>query len=199
MQVYLHSEARKATGDRILDTRRAKFEAALKTLHEGLSKPRCVKEYDKVQRRLGRELERHKRVSYQYKIDVLRKKDSTHAKAVTFTHLSAFEQQTQASGGYILHTSHTDWSASQVARTSSLARLCAQPIWASPSVRVKFNYQGRWISGRINRITKRATVLVDNPTGELMSDGRRYIRRYVPLSELRPAFANANRDSGSRW
>ena len=64
--------------------------------------------------------------------------------------------------------------------------------------RVKFNYQGRWISGRINRITKRATVLVDNPTGELMSDGRRYIRRYVPLSELRPAFANANRDSGSR-
>ena len=117
LQVYLHSEARKATGDRILNTRRAKFEAALKTLHEGLSKPRCVKEYDKVQRRLGRELERHKRVSYQYKIDVLRKKDSTHAKAVTFTHLSAFEQQTQASGGYILHTSHTDWSASQIART----------------------------------------------------------------------------------
>ena len=70
-----------------------------------------------MQRRLGRELERHKRVSYQYKIDVLRKKDSTHAKAVTFTHLSAFEQQTQASGGYILHTSHTDWSASQIART----------------------------------------------------------------------------------
>ena len=56
-----------------MNTRRAKFEAALTKLHEGLSKPNCVKEYDKVLRRLGREIERHKRVSFQYKVNVRRK------------------------------------------------------------------------------------------------------------------------------
>ena len=52
--------------------------------------------------------------------------------------------------------------------------------------RVKFHYRGRWLNGRVNRITKRATVLVDDPVGQLWSDGRRYARYYVPLGELRP-------------
>ena len=64
--------------------------------------------------------------------------------------------------------------------------------------RVKFRYEGRWLNGRVNRITKRATVLVDDPTGELMSDGRRYVRYYVPLGELRPVLADAARDSRAR-
>ena len=51
--------------------------------------------------------------------------------------------------------------------------------------RVTFHYQGRWLEGRVNRITKRATVLVDDPTGERWSDGGRYVRYYVPLGELR--------------
>ena len=68
-------------------------------------------------RRLGREIERHKRVLFQYKVDARRKKGTTRAAAVEFTHLSAFEQQTQASGGYVLCTSHTGWTATEVART----------------------------------------------------------------------------------
>ncbi len=50
---------------------------------------------------------------------------------------------------------------------------------------VSFCYQGEWLNGRVNRITKRATVLVDDPKGDLWSDGHRYIRYYVPLRELR--------------
>ena len=66
--------------------------------------------------------------------------------------------------------------------------------------RVKFRYQGRWLKGRVNRITKRATVLIDDPTGELMSDGRRYVRYYVPLGELSPVLAEPARDSRApRW
>lgn len=61
--------------------------------------------------------------------------------------------------------------------------------------RVKFRYQGRWLNGRVNRITKRATVLVDDPTGEVWSDGRRYGRYYVPLGELRPVLVDQARDS----
>lgn len=38
--------------------------------------------------------------------------------------------------------------------------------------------------GFVNRITKRATILVPNKTGALYSDGKRYRRYYVPLTSL---------------
>ena len=117
LRVYVHSAARKATGDRMLENRRAKFEAAIEKLHAGLSKPNCMKDYTKVQVKVGRLQEKHKRVSYQYKVRVLKKPDSTHAKAVTYTHQPAYDTQTKASGGYILRTSHTDWSIERVVRT----------------------------------------------------------------------------------
>ena len=60
---------------------------------------------------------------------------------------------------------------------------------------VSFRYQGRWLQGRVNGITKRATVLVCDPKGELWSDGQRYVRYYVPLGELRPALADPTEDS----
>lgn len=60
---------------------------------------------------------------------------------------------------------------------------------------VSFRYQGRRLQGRVNRITKRATVLVGDPKGELWSDGHRYVRYYVPLRELRPVFSDPIEDS----
>ncbi len=52
---------------------------------------------------------------------------------------------------------------------------------------VTFSWHGRELTGRVNRITKRATVLVEDPRGSPYSDGRRYAKYYVPLSWLRPA------------
>ena len=51
--------------------------------------------------------------------------------------------------------------------------------------RVSFEHEGRRHIGRVNRITRRATVLVESPTGRLYSDGRRYLTFYVPLPILR--------------
>lgn len=51
---------------------------------------------------------------------------------------------------------------------------------------VYFVRNGTKIVGRVNRITRRATVLVPDPTGEQFSDGGRYTRWYVPLENLRP-------------
>jgi diadenosine tetraphosphatase ApaH/serine/threonine PP2A family protein phosphatase len=51
--------------------------------------------------------------------------------------------------------------------------------------RVSFEIDGVPHTGRVNRITRRATVLVENPRGSLFSDGKRYIRCYVPLPLLR--------------
>ena len=50
--------------------------------------------------------------------------------------------------------------------------------------RVFFSNRGKRLAGRVNRITKRATVLVEDPRGERYSDGRRYRKYYVPLAAL---------------
>ena len=50
--------------------------------------------------------------------------------------------------------------------------------------RVAFVYQGERLVGRVNRVTKRATVLVEDPDGDRYSDGGRYRKYYVPLGRL---------------
>lgn len=50
--------------------------------------------------------------------------------------------------------------------------------------RVAFIYRGKRLAGRVNRVTKRATVLVEDPRGERYSDGGRYRKYYVPLAGL---------------
>lgn len=50
--------------------------------------------------------------------------------------------------------------------------------------RVAFVYQGAQLVGRVNRVTKRATVLVEDPNGDRYSDGGRYRKYYVPLAGL---------------
>jgi hypothetical protein len=51
--------------------------------------------------------------------------------------------------------------------------------------RVTFLFEGHPLAGRVNRLTKRATVLVEDPEGEAFSDGGRYRRYYVSLMHLR--------------
>ncbi|MDG3007904.1 SprT-like family protein [Paludisphaera mucosa] len=50
---------------------------------------------------------------------------------------------------------------------------------------VEFDMEGSRLRGRVNRITRRATVLVEHPSGALFTDGRRYQTFYVPLALLR--------------
>lgn len=54
-----------------------------------------------------------------------------------------------------------------------------------PGDAVHFAFQGQRFTGTVNRITRRATVLVPDPKGERYSDGRRYRKFYVPLAALR--------------
>ncbi len=50
--------------------------------------------------------------------------------------------------------------------------------------RVTFEHEGIRRVGRVNRITRRATVLVESPDGRPFSDGKRYLTFYVPLPML---------------
>ena len=57
---------------------------------------------------------------------------------------------------------------------------------------VRFHHEGHVLSGRVNRITRRATILVPSRQGELFSDGGRYQRYYVPLEKLRKLRSNTS-------
>jgi len=50
---------------------------------------------------------------------------------------------------------------------------------------VTFRFDGKQHKGWVNRITKRATVLVNNERGTLYSDGKKYLKYYVPVSQLK--------------
>ena len=49
---------------------------------------------------------------------------------------------------------------------------------------VRFSRDGHLITGWVNRITRRATVLVEDGRGERFTDGHQYVRYYVPLEKL---------------
>lgn len=62
--------------------------------------------------------------------------------------------------------------------------------------RVAFSFRGQPLTGRVNRITKRATVLVEDSRAPRWSDGRRYARYYVPLGQLRLVAPARSRERG---
>jgi hypothetical protein len=53
-----------------------------------------------------------------------------------------------------------------------------------PGVAVRFRFDGVEHTGIVNRISKRATVLVENREGQRYSDGKHYIKFYVPVQFL---------------
>ncbi len=63
---------------------------------------------------------------------------------------------------------------------------------------VTFPFRGQRLAGRVNRITKRATVLVEDPAGDLYSDGKRYRKYYVPLELLKPVAGERARSPALR-
>ena len=61
---------------------------------------------------------------------------------------------------------------------------------------VSFQFDGRRLSGRVNRITKRVSVLVPDPNGKRFSDGGRYLIYYVPVAGLTLVAVPASRALG---
>jgi hypothetical protein len=53
-----------------------------------------------------------------------------------------------------------------------------------PGTPVSFVFEGRVLQGVVNRITQRATVLVEDAAGLRYSNGRRYLKYYVPVGTL---------------
>ncbi|GIX00138.1 MAG: hypothetical protein KatS3mg111_3470 [Pirellulaceae bacterium] len=78
---------------------------------------------------------------------------------------------------------HTDHRHQLLPRAERV--LDAQGI--RPGDWVAFEHHGREHVGRVNRLTRRVTVLVEDPQGRRYSDGRRYAKFYVWADRMRPA------------
>lgn len=79
------------------------------------------------------------------------------------------------------HFGHTE-SNHRLLTPRDVAR---KKLGISPGDTVIFTAGGRQLSGIVNRITKRATVLVADPRGTKYTDGKKYSKFYVPLNLLR--------------
>jgi hypothetical protein len=53
-----------------------------------------------------------------------------------------------------------------------------------PGMKVRFDFEGFTRTGIVNRVTKRATVLVEDPTGLRYSNGKHYVKYYIPVGML---------------
>ena len=70
VRLYCHSQKREAKDQAIRTQFNLRYEAALTSLHEGLTKKGTTKKYEKILERLGRLKEKHARVSQDYSIVV---------------------------------------------------------------------------------------------------------------------------------
>ena len=61
---------------------------------------------------------------------------------------------------------------------------------------VTFVFEGRQLTGRVNRVTKHATVLVEDPAGQPFRNGLRYLTYYVPVNALKPATQDSRAAAG---
>ncbi|HEY2381018.1 MAG TPA: SprT-like family protein [Terriglobia bacterium] len=81
-------------------------------------------------------------------------------------------------GRHFLHREHTHRLITRNERAASAG--------IRTGALVEFPFEGRRLEGRVNRITKRATILVEDALGQPFSDGRRYKTYYVPIALLSP-------------
>lgn len=81
---------------------------------------------------------------------------------------------------YFSHTQHTH----NLITPRETARV---KYGVKPGDHVTFEFEGCRFRGIVNRITRRATVLVPDERGERYSDGRRYRKFYIPVELLAPA------------
>ncbi len=116
-RVYLHSQTKQYKNDQILDKKRTEFEKAIAYLNEGLSVKGRPKKCQVIEKKVGKLSQKYKKVAYQYEVKVIKKKESPNAEKIQIRKMSAYDECTEASGGYVLRTSHTDWDCETIART----------------------------------------------------------------------------------
>ena len=116
-RLYCYSEAREQKEKAIAERFAKRFENALTTLSEGLSRPRTQKRIDKIWQRIGRLKEKSRGVAQHYDIDVTSSEDGTQARAINWRRQPINGSMLTHPGVYCLRSNQTDWDAETLWRT----------------------------------------------------------------------------------
>ena len=116
-RLYCYSEAREQKEKAIAERFAKRFENALTTLSEGLSRPRTQKRIDKIWQRIGRLKEKSRGVAQHYDIDVTSSEDGTQALAITWRRQPVNGSMLTHPGVYCLRSNQTDWDEETLWRT----------------------------------------------------------------------------------
>ena len=117
VRLHCHSPERAEKENAILERFSGRFERALASLSEGLSRPRTVKRLDKVHERVGRLKARHGRVARHYDVEVVADPSGARAVAVNWTRRPADGSMATHPGVYCLRTNLAGWDDAALWRT----------------------------------------------------------------------------------
>jgi transposase len=117
VKLYCHSTAREKTDAGISSRFSQRFELALSTLNDGLSKKSTVKKYDKIMERIGRLKEKNTRVASNYSITVIADENKEKALRIEWKQTSKASERDQQAGVYCLRTNIIDWNEARLWET----------------------------------------------------------------------------------
>ncbi len=120
VELYCHSQAREQKEQAIQDRFSERFESALQSLHEGLSKKGTTKRYEKVLERIGRLKEKYSRAAQHYDIQVKQHEASGNASAIQWTRNEKRHSQATHPGVYCLRTNISDWDEATLWNTYTM-------------------------------------------------------------------------------
>ena len=150
VELYCHSSQRESKERGIDKLFAERFEAALTKLHEGLSKKRTVKRYDKVLVHIGRLKQKYSRAARYYAITVEHDEPSATATAIYWKRITPTEQTFP--GVYCLRTNHDTWDESTLWHTYTMLtdlEAVFRSLKSELGLRPIFHHKTRRVSGHL--------------------------------------------------
>ena len=120
VELYCHSQLREKKEQAIQDRFAEKYETALHSLNNGLSKKGTTKKYTKVLERLGRLKEKYARAAQHYDVMVTPDNESEQAVSIHWERVEKAHSQATHPGVYCLRTNLTDWDEETLWRTYTM-------------------------------------------------------------------------------
>jgi transposase len=114
-ELYCHSEAMQAHGEKLQDKAKQQLLDALQKLKNGLSKKGSIKKYARVCEKIGRLKEKYSKVANQYAIELAT--DEARENVIDITWQKQSEPQGKAAGMYCIRTNQTTLDHQQIWQT----------------------------------------------------------------------------------
>jgi len=119
-ELYCHSELREKKEKAMQINFSKKYESALQKLHEGLSKKRTIKKYQKIVERLGRLKEKHASAAQHYEVTVIPDDKGSLATAIHWERKEKPNSQATHPGVYCLRTNLNNWTEERLWHTYTM-------------------------------------------------------------------------------